>query len=192
MTETRQLQDDLHYVRHIVTQRDRQLPPGTAAIYYVWAAYTLIGYTLIDLAPRYSGPFFAIGGFAAGILSAFIGYRASRRSGEYDSHTNRAAGLHWGGGVILSIAATIALTAVIPPLREKTYAGQLTVVMIGIVYYLAGIHFDRTFLWLGPILILGGICVAFIPHYGWTLLGLIIAAGLVIPTLIPPRRGEQV
>jgi hypothetical protein len=82
----------------------------------------------------------------------------------------------------------MALSAVIPGLRG-TVGGQLIVVMIGLVYFLAGVHFDRNLLWLGPVLVAGGVLVGLVPRYGWTGLGVVIAAGLVIPTLFPPRRG---
>lgn len=189
MTEARQMQEDLQYVRHVVSERERQRPPGTTAIYWVWAAYTLVGYTLIDVAPHASGLFFLIGGIVAGMISGVIGYRAQSRSGEWDPQGRWRAGMHWGAGVLLCIAATFALAAVIPPLREKTYSGQLVVVMIGIVYFLAGVHMDRFFLWLGPVLIAGGVVVGLVPHFGWTALGVVIAAGLTLPTLLGQRKG---
>lgn len=188
MTEARQMQEDLQYVRQLVDQRGPRRPPGTGAIYWVWAVYTLIGYTLIDVAPQASGPFFLIGGIVGGLLSAVIGYRARRRSGDLDVRDRWLSLLHWVGGVILCIAGTLALGAVIPPLREKAYSGQLVVVMIGVVYFLAGVHLDRWFLLLGPVLMIGGICVGLVPHYGWTALGVVIAVGLTAPTFFPSRR----
>src|SRR5947209_13513496 len=131
MTEARQMQEDLHYVRKLVSDREGQPPPGTAAIYWVWAVYVLVGYTLIDVAPRAAGPFFAIAGIVGGLVSGWIGYRAHRQSGEWDSRGRWMALMHWVVGVILCIAAVLALCAVIPPLRQQTYPGQLVVVMIG-------------------------------------------------------------
>ena len=55
--------------------------------------------------------------------------------------------------------------------------------MIGLDYFLAGVHFDRNFLWLGPVLMAGGILVGLFPQYGWTGLGVVIALGLIVPTL---------
>jgi hypothetical protein len=61
--------------------------------------------------------------------------------------------------------------------------------MIGVVYYLAGVHMDRWFLVLGPILMIGGVVVGLVPHYGWTMLGAVIALGLIAPTFF--RRSRQ-
>src|SRR5947209_1148513 len=138
MTETRQLQEDLQYVRQLVDQREHRRPPGTTPIYWLWAVYTLVGYTLIDVAPQASGPFFLFGGIVGGLISAVIGYRAGSRLGEWDTHGRWTGVMHWVVGVPLAVAGTLGLCAVIPPLRQNMYPGQIVVVMIGLVYYLAG------------------------------------------------------
>jgi hypothetical protein len=94
--------------------------------------------------------------------------------------------MHFGGGIILAVLATFALSVVIPELRGSK-GSQVLVVIIGMVYFLSGVHFDRNFLWLGPVVMAGGVAVGLMPHYGWTTLGAVIAAGLVLPTLWTPR-----
>jgi hypothetical protein len=86
--------------------------------------------------------------------------------------------------------AAAGLVMVIPPLRGF-YGSQVLVVMIGLMYFFAGVHFDGHFLWLGPLLVAGGILVGFIPVYPWTCLGTVIAVGLVIPYLDAKRRERQ-
>ena len=54
------------------------------------------------------------------------------------------------------------------PTFRGPVTGQVCVVLFGMIYFLAGIHLDRSFLWLGPILIVGGIVVGLVPRYGWT------------------------
>jgi len=187
MTEINQLHEDLKFVRQAVTRHERQ-PHNLPAIYYLWAVYVLVGYAMLDFARPLAGWWFLVAGIAGGLLSAVLGRRAAQRSGEYDRDELRRTALHWAGGITLAIAAPMALAAVIPALRG-TVVGQLIVVMIGLVYFLAGVHFDRNLLWLGPVLVVGGVLVGLVPRYGWTGLGVVIALGLVIPTLFPPRRG---
>jgi hypothetical protein len=189
MTEISQMEKDLRYVRQAVDRRGRAVR-GPFAVYYMWAVYVLIGYTLIDVAPRASGWFFLIGGLLGGIGSMILGRRHSRQTGEYDRDFARRAMLHWLG-IVLAIASALALAVVVPELRGP-HVGQLIVVMIGLVYFLAGVHFDPNFLWLGPVLIAGGLAVGFVPRFGWTALGAVIAAGLVIPTLFPTRPASDV
>jgi len=184
MTDIKQIHDDLKFVREAVDRHDRQ-PPRALTIYWVWAVYVLVGYTLIDLSPRSANWFFLIGGIAGAIISAIIGRRASQQAGEIARADGRREGLHWILGVLLAIASTIALAIVLK--LPGQIAGQLVVVMIGLVYFLAGVHFDRNFLWLGPILMAGGVVVGLIPRYGWTSLGIIVALGLALPTLFPRR-----
>ena len=184
MTDIKQIHDDLKFVRDAVDRHDRH-PPRALTIYWVWAAYVLVGYTLLDFSPMAANWFFMIGGIAGGIISAIIGRRASQQAGEFARAEGRREALHWILGILLAIAATIAL-AIVVKLPGQT-AGQLVAVMIGLVYFLAGVHFDRNFLWLGPILMAGGIVVGMIPRYGWTSLGIIVALGLVVPTLLPRK-----
>src|SRR5437868_12213935 len=114
MTDVRQLQDDLHYVREAVARREH--PRGPFSIYYLWAAYVLVGYTLIDVAPKASGWFFLIGGTLGGIASAYLGRRYSRRTGEFDRDHARRTMLHFTS-IVLAVASAIALSMVIPELR---------------------------------------------------------------------------
>ena len=183
-----QLQEDLRFVREAVARREAAARPPVA-IYWVWAVYVLVGYSMIDLVPRYCGLFFMIGGVVGGIITTILARRAQHRTGEQDRETGRRAMLHWFVGILLAIAATFGLAAVIPALRGSA-GSQVLVVMIGIDYFLAGVHFDRNFLWLGPVLMAGGILVGLFPHYGWTGLGVVIALGLIVPTLFAPRQAR--
>jgi len=186
MTEIHQVHEDLKFVRQAVTRHDRQ-PRSMPLIYYVWAIYVLVGYTMLDFAPRMAGWWFLVAGIVGGVLSTVLARRAAKLHGEYDRGEARRSALHWAGGILLAIGSAIALAAVIPALRG-TAMGQLIVVMIGLVYFLSGVHYDPNFLWLGPVLIVGGVLVGLAPRYGWTSLGVVIALGLVVPTLFPPRR----
>ena len=189
MTDAHQIHEDLSFVRDAVTRRERpyRAPAGIA---YIWAAYVLVGYTMIDVMPQACGWFFMFGGFAGGILSGILGKRAAQATGERDHDLARRAMLHWMAGILLAVVTTFALAWAIPSLRGSQ-GSQVLVAMIGLVYFLGGVHFERHYLWLGPVLIAGAVLVGFVPHYGWTALGAVIAAGLVIPTFFKPRSAVQ-
>src|SRR5207237_4051162 len=97
------------------------------------------------------------------------------------------AKLHWMLVFILAIAIPIAL-AITNPAFQGIASGQLVAINFGIVYFFWGVHFERQFLWLGGLLIVGGIVVRFIPHYPWSCLGVVVAAGLVISTFFPAKQ----
>jgi hypothetical protein len=186
MTDVQKFQEDLRFVRDAVNRRSPGLA-GYANIYYMWAAYVLIGYILIDINPVYANWFFLIGGVGAMFVGHFFRARDTRAGGEIDRVRNRQAALHWAGGVGGSILVVVALACVIPALHGPA-SGQLVVVLIGMVYFLWGVHRDRSFLWLGPVLMVGGVVVGLIPHYRWTSLGAVIAAGLVAAGILARHR----
>jgi hypothetical protein len=190
MTHPDQIQDDLHFVRQAIARRTPHRSP--AAILWTVAIYVLIGYTLLDIRPAWASWFLGIGGFAYWAIASLLSRRHIHKEGEYDRRELLRIRLHWGGGIALAVVACIALAAVVPALRGPAF-GQVLVAMIGVVYFLGGVHLDPQFLWLGPVLIAGGVCVGFVPHYGWTALGVVIALGLVVPTFFNrrPDRGSD-
>lgn len=187
MTQSQQLHEDLNFVRHAVERQRRARSP--APILWLWAGYVLAGYVLLDVNPRVGSLFLMIAGPICGLISAWLGARAARDAGERDRAEGRAEALHWAGAFI-ALVAILAMAAIHPAMRG-TLCGQLIVVCIGLVYYLYGVHRDRNFLWLGLVLIAGGVLLSFIPVYPWTCLGVVIALGLVLPTLLRPNHGTQ-
>jgi hypothetical protein len=97
------------------------------------------------------------------------------------------ATLHFGGGIVLAFLFTMALATLIEPIRN-TRGSQVFVVMIGLVYFLWGVHYQRYFIYLGIVVMAGGVLVGLISRFGWTLLGAVISLGLILPTLIPARH----
>lgn len=186
--DVQQIHDDLRFVRQAMSRRERWMR-GPVGIYWVWAVYVLVGYTLLDFRPEAGNWSLMIGGFVGAALSAWIGRRWSQRTGEIDWDYARRAWLHFSA-IALAVFSSLALGAVNRELRGQVI-GQVIVVMIGLIYFMAGVHFDRNFLWLGPVVIVGGILVGLAPHYAWTCLGAVIALGLTIPTLLPAQRGRS-
>jgi hypothetical protein len=188
MSDTHQVQQDLHYVREVVTRADRS-PQRRAGIYWIWALYVLIGYPLMDFAPRYAGPFFMLAMIVCIAATVFLRHRNKKLAGVRARHDR--SGLFWWGGISLVILCSIGISIIIPHISGQA-SGQITVMLIGILYFLSGVHYDRNFLWLGPILCVCGILVGFVPHYGWTALGVVLALGLIVPTLFAPRPPKEI
>jgi|SRR5580658_1347363 hypothetical protein len=74
MTDTHQIQQDLQYVRQVV-ERAQGKPHRRAGIYWTWALYVLIGYPLLDFAPKYSTAFFNAGLVVAMIVTIYLSRR---------------------------------------------------------------------------------------------------------------------
>jgi hypothetical protein len=186
VTELHQVSDDLHFVRNAVEAggAGKPHPAETRLVYGYWAFYVLVGYYLIDVAPNAAGAFFMVGGFLGAFVSWAIGKHVARKYGQVNrAEDERRAALHWAGGMILSVIGSGALAVAVPELRG-TLGSQVLLMMIGMVYFFWGVYGDRNFLWLGPVLIAGAVAVRFIPGYPWTCVGVLIALGLVVPTLL--------
>lgn len=180
MTQAHQMGEDLQFVRQAIKQRERSRNVPTFVAWTV-AIYVVAGYTLLDVRPQWAGIFFAAGGVAMGVLFAVFGKLIARQSGEYDRAEMIRLNLHWGS-ILLAIAGVIAL-GVTRHVDGQTI-GQFIALAIGLIYFLGGVHFDRNLLWLGPAMMAGAIAITYVPHYGWTALGLVVGLGLVIPTLL--------
>jgi hypothetical protein len=94
--------------------------------------------------------------------------------------------LHFFGGVMLACILTFAFSTFIESLRG-TKGSQVFVAMIGLVYFLWGVHYQRYFMFLGIVVMFGAVVVGRIPHFGWTILGAVISLGLILPTVVPSR-----
>lgn len=188
MSDIQNIGNDLRFVREAVARRQRTEYPW-AGLLVIWAVYVVVGYTLIDVAPRASGPFFAIAGFAGGILSWILGRRYALRQGEDDRSMAMRSMAHFFGGIMLALAGTVGLATVIPALHGNT-GGQVFVVMIGLVYFLWGVHYQRYFVFLGMVVMLGGVLVGLVPRFGWTGLGVVISLGLLVPALVHRRTPQ--
>jgi hypothetical protein len=189
MSQSDQIRDDLSFVRDAVARRDRS-PVSFTAPYYIWAVYVLIGYALLDFDVLWAEWFFATAWIPACAASAIAQRFLAAKRGECDRTMKRKSVLHFVGGGFLAVAAVVALAWCVPAFRGEI-PGQVAVVLFGIIYFLAGVHFDRSFLWLGPVLVIGGIVVGFVPHYGWSALGIVIAGGLCAAAVISSRRARS-
>src|SRR5436853_3640518 len=106
MSQAQQVTEDLQFVKNAVNRRERNLQIP-APIAWAVAIYVVIGYTMLDVAQPWSGPFLAIGGLLLGVVCWFLGRRESLRTGEYDRAEIRKGWLHWVS-IPLAIAAVMA------------------------------------------------------------------------------------
>ena len=187
MTTNESIRDDLDYVANTVRRQENR--SGVPAIYFLWAAITLVGFALPDLAPRATGPFWFVAGTAGGLLSWWMGTRAERKEGINDKELGRRFAWHWaiaGTGFILA-GLPIIIGQVSPP------AGTAPFLLVGgLVYSLAGVHLERPLLWSGLLMLAAYVVmVVFAPSYVWTITGLLIALSLVWAGWAAARRMAQ-
>lgn len=180
---SKQIESDLGYVKDLVRRSDRE--PTPASIYLLWAAIVLVGFAMVDLAPRWVGFFWMIAGPLGGIASGLLARRGGLRSGQIQREIGIRHALHWGGMLVLTaLAVLLALTGHIP----GDEVGRVILLIVAFGWWSAGVHFDRVFLWLGGLMMLGFGGTLLFERYAWTALGLLIAVALVIVALHRGRR----
>ena len=70
---------DLGYVRDVVERSERRAMPR--GILWVWAAISVVGFAVNDVAPGRAGLYWLVAGVAGFFLSAWLGARAGRAPG---------------------------------------------------------------------------------------------------------------
>ena len=185
MVDVSQIQDDLRFVRQTIDKR--QVQPLVGAPYYVWAVYVFVGFLLADFKPSYSNSFFLIAFIPALILSGLVVRRVKAHMGELDATFHRRLMWHYLGGCTLAVIATAALANLNPEFNKGLASAQISLVLIGMVYFLAGIHIDRTLAFVGPLMMAGGIFLGHIPHYPFTVMGVIVGGGLCVAGLVATK-----
>ena len=164
------LNADLAFVAAAVKRsRRRALPVGIAA---AWALYVAIGYAWTDYNPRTCGWFFLLAWPAALAASGYFGRRGPC-VGRCGSREAWRVCIHFmsillAGGAIAGLAFTQGIDGML--------IGQLIAMACGLVYFLAGVHYNARFYGLGVLLMAGAVLVKYATGYGWTILGLLTAA----------------
>ena len=187
MTKLDELKDDLSYVRGAVQRADHKR--GPAAIYLLWAAITVVGFSLVDFFPEAVAIYWAAAGPLGGLVSFWLGWRDARRRGHGDVNVGVRHALHWIGMLVaIGMTVLLALTGRL----EWDAVSPAILIIVALGWYLAGVHLDRPLLWLGLLMGLGYVVILFVQVYTWTLLGVLIAVGLIVAALVARRdRGSK-
>ncbi len=175
MSTANQIREDLQYVKGAVQRQNRGHMPFGIAL--VWAVFVLVGFAGLDIRPSWAAIFLLVGGPVAYLISSKIGYGSAQSAGTSSRTDMRRQMLHWGS-LFFAIAALV-LLAVEGRLSGEVF-GQVIVIMVGLVHFLAGVHFQmRLFQWLGPLMMAGAVALTYIDRWGWTTLGVLVAAGIL-------------
>lgn len=185
------IEQDLGYVREVVSRSERGGTPR--AIWYLWAAIGLVGFSLIDLRPEWVPLFWTIAAPAGFFLSVWLGWRHARRIGQDSRREGWAHLLHWGG-------MTVAIFLLVPLAARGGLSGealaQAILLVVSLGYFLAGVHLERPLLWVGIALVIGYLGVVYVDGYAWTAVGVLIAIALVATARVsgetPPARADSV
>ena len=186
MTTTDNLKEDIAYVRAATERADAETIPS---IYLLWAVIGLCGFALVDFVAdyRWIGRFWLVAGPGGLCLSLWLGYRASRRTGQASRRDGIRWGLHW-----LAFMAAGALGAILVAAGHLQWSGfgSLMVLLLALSYFHAGLYMDRRLLPIGGVLGACYLVTLFISGYQWTLAGFLVAAALVWQAVLGARTRD--
>jgi hypothetical protein len=177
MDQLEQLRGDLHFVRAVVESADVAARP--AMIYFMWAVIGLCGFALVDFRQTWVPSYWSIAGPAGFLASAYLGWRHARRTGQVAASAGRQL-LHWGG---MLAAIFLAVLMPINGLLQWNGLGPAILLILALGYFQAGVHLDRSLLWIGLLMGAGYLFVMVVSAYAWTVVGLVLAAALTIAGL---------
>jgi hypothetical protein len=180
-----QLKDDLRFVRAIVEGTQRDASP--AAVYFLWAVVGLVGFALVDFRETWVPVYWSVAGPAGFLASAILGWRSARRAGQVTAAARRRHVLHWGG---MLAAIFLAVLMPISGLLPRDALGPAILLILALGHFEAGVHLDRTFLWVGVLMGAGYVVVVFVGAYAWTVVGLVVGTALAIAGLREGRPLE--
>jgi len=187
MADMEEIKSDLGYVRKAVARSVQSQSP--AAIWFLWAGICLVGFSLIDLAP---GPvvslYWSIAAPLGMLVSGFLGWHYGKRQGQMAHDAGIRYFLHFGG-----MLAPIFLAGILGATGAVAWQelSKLTLLFIGLAYFLAGVHMERPLLWIGILMMAGYLALFIIPAYGWTFIGALVAVALVSTGLIGRRKSGR-
>lgn len=190
MDTPNQMAEDLRFVRQAVEAREKSRRPHVAHL-ILWTVYSLTVLPAMDFFPH-QAPVISWIGLGAGVVGSMIlGRIDGKKSGIYDRAEARRTMLHWFGGIVLLLVAVFGMACVDPDMRGPK-AGEMSVVLVGFLYFLAGVHFpeNRFMLWAGPLMVVVGIASSALTEYRYTAIGAMFAACLLSP-IIFGRKNVQ-
>lgn len=173
MVSLERIEGDLRFVRGALESSNHARSP--AAIYFLWAAVVLIGFALVDFRPSVVPLYWKIAGPMGFATSAFIGWRHGKRWGQLSAVEGRRHVLHWGAVLLVTFLAVL-----MPARGVLPWASLNTVILLilALGYFTAGVHSDRSMLWIGVLMGVGYVTVMSGSAYAWTIVGVALAIAL--------------
>jgi hypothetical protein len=166
---------DLQFVRSAV-ERNRGDHEGPMAVYWLWGAVTLIGFSLSDFAPQASGRYWALMGPLAGVATWLIMRRIMRRYGIADRKESVREWMQWIG-----MAAVIVLLSLDVGAGKFNGAtlGQLIMLVVGYTYFLTYVRRGDVVMLVGGLaMVFGFVLLAYQQRYVWTTIGACVFVAL--------------
>ncbi|MFO0948424.1 MAG: hypothetical protein U1D30_21300 [Planctomycetota bacterium] len=151
----------------------------------VLCALGVVGLGLMDFSPNYSEHYwyFALPVFV--LTSIYLGWESAKRRGENPRIEMRRQIFHWLG---FFFALNLILVFLHAGTIERNVAGPVSLVLLALTCYLAGIHFEPAFIIVGILLALAAATAAYLEEYLFIIL---VIAFLLLGVVLVQIRGSR-
>jgi hypothetical protein len=174
-------ESDLAYVRNAVRKAEQKRFP--ASVYTLWAFIVLAGFAMVDFAPGSVWFYWVVMGPAGGLVSGLLGKREGVMTGQLDGEEATRHALHWGGMLVFVVMAVLLASHAS---LQGYMVSRLVLLVVAFGWWTAGVHFDRSFLWLAGIMAAGSLAMIFVQQYVWTVMGVLVF--LALTGMVTKRR----
>lgn len=184
MSNVEKLREDIAFVRAATDRSDDNVP--CRSIYLLWAVIGLCGFTFMDFTPVYwwINIYWLIAvpiGFA---LSFWFGKRESIRLGQGSRTAGMRVIYHW---IAFLVAGLLGMLLAVEGHLSGPGLGSLWVLLLALTYFLVGIHVDRRMIPVGILVGIGFLISIYLPDYGWTVVGVMLAVSLTAQAYLGVR-----
>ncbi len=186
MTDNTQLKEDIAYVR-AVAERSRTKP--VRPIYLLWAMIGLCGFVLVDFVDdkKWISIYWLFAAPIGFALSFWLGFRAGRNQGATSRETGIRHSLHW---LAFMTAGVLGLALVHAGQLTWQGFGSLWVLLLALTYFQLGLHLERRLLPIGVLMGAGYLVTVWVPKFGWTATGVVLAIALVTGAYLGAPKSE--
>jgi cell division protein FtsW (lipid II flippase) len=144
-----------------------------------------VGFALNDFERSIAGYFWLVAIPAGFLLSIFLGRAHLRRHSERVARDGGIQLAHW-------IAIPAATTMMMVFSRDPNIAAaQMMLLIVALVYYLAGIHLQRVWLYGSIAMLVGIFLIPVLPGYPFTIVGACVAISLIMGAIAGTARQRK-
>lgn len=183
MESTSNVHDDLAYVQRALSKHS--FGQSEYRITLVWAFVNLIGFSLYDVHMLAGGVFWMIALPVFGIGTGWWFERQKHDEGEIDKTQGVLHAWHW---TTIPIFLFFANTLFLSQGFSMPLAGQIVLLIVGLVYYMGGVHFWWGYKWAGVAIASGMLWLVLLDRFAWTLTGVLTFIVLAGVATVDRRR----
>jgi len=149
----------------------------------ILVALSMVGLALVDAGAAAAQGYFHVLVVAFAAVSL---WQHALPTGDWSWRNLRGLVLHWLGFVV---SFNLLFVLLRQGLLQRNEVALVAMILLGLTVYLAGVHYDPTFLVVGPVVALAAVAAAYVEEYIFIILFVLV--GLVVVVLAVWRLTDR-